>query len=234
MKKLKRWQFILLITFYPIGVIYFCVWLFRKSKLKKESAVNKPIKCEIVTKAQAENINCTDNKFQEVSVSLEDLLSNVEKAQNQMDKHFAYLKLQQYYYKIRKESQNNMQLCIDWCLKDISELDKLDFEYAFENETAKRKSIERIGLKAYIEQEEYMKKKYGNNGNDGKMFDGIIPAFEYLAIIYEQAKDCDKAIHITEQAEQYYISHFDYSGKKALPDVQHRLERLKQKIAKEK
>lgn len=32
MKKLERWQFILLIILYPIGIIYFCVWLYRRNK----------------------------------------------------------------------------------------------------------------------------------------------------------------------------------------------------------
>ncbi len=32
MKKLKTWQLILLIVFYPIGIIYFIVWLINKNK----------------------------------------------------------------------------------------------------------------------------------------------------------------------------------------------------------
>lgn len=32
MKKLKTWQLILLIIFYPIGIIYFIVWLINKNK----------------------------------------------------------------------------------------------------------------------------------------------------------------------------------------------------------
>ncbi len=222
MKKLKIWQFILLIIFYPIGIIYFFVWLLRKSKLKKESAVNKPIQCEIVTKVPAENINCTDSKSQEVSINLEDLLSNVEKAHNQTDKHFAYMSLQNYYYKKRKESPENMKACIEWCLRDISELDKLDLDFHRQLQEEKKKHIAILGEKGF--------KKWHNNGyyNQSK-FDAHIIAFEKLAIIYEQAKDYDNAISIVEQAIFYYTTH----NQKWLPDAQKRLERLKNKAKKE-
>lgn len=32
MKKLKTWQFVLLIIFYPVGIIYFIVWLCNRNK----------------------------------------------------------------------------------------------------------------------------------------------------------------------------------------------------------
>lgn len=32
MKKLKTWQFILLIIFYPVGIVYFIVWLCNRNK----------------------------------------------------------------------------------------------------------------------------------------------------------------------------------------------------------
>lgn len=32
MKKLKTWQFVLLIIFYPVGIIYFIVWLCKRNK----------------------------------------------------------------------------------------------------------------------------------------------------------------------------------------------------------
>lgn len=38
MKKLKTWQFVLLVIFYPIGIIYFIVWLLNKSNKKSEVA----------------------------------------------------------------------------------------------------------------------------------------------------------------------------------------------------
>lgn len=49
MKKLKTWQFVLLIIFYPIGIIYFIVWLLNKNKADNSDAV------EWI----AQNENCT-------------------------------------------------------------------------------------------------------------------------------------------------------------------------------
>lgn len=39
MKKLKTWQFVLLIIFYPIGIIYFIVWLMNRNKTDNSGAV---------------------------------------------------------------------------------------------------------------------------------------------------------------------------------------------------
>lgn len=40
MKKLKTWQLVLLIIFYPVGIIYFIVWLCKKNK----NGVAAPVK----------------------------------------------------------------------------------------------------------------------------------------------------------------------------------------------
>lgn len=32
MKKLKPWQIILLVIFYPVGIVYFIIWLFKRNK----------------------------------------------------------------------------------------------------------------------------------------------------------------------------------------------------------
>ncbi len=34
MKKLKTWQLVLLIIFYPVGICYFIFWLYKRSKLE--------------------------------------------------------------------------------------------------------------------------------------------------------------------------------------------------------
>ena len=41
MKKLKTWQFILLIIFYPIGIIYFIVWLMNRNKAVNSNSVSE-------------------------------------------------------------------------------------------------------------------------------------------------------------------------------------------------
>lgn len=38
MKKLKTWQFILLIIFYPVGIVYFIVWLCKRNKKPNTNA----------------------------------------------------------------------------------------------------------------------------------------------------------------------------------------------------
>lgn len=40
MKKLKIWQFVLLIIFYPIGIVYFLIWLYKKIKEHKNNGSN--------------------------------------------------------------------------------------------------------------------------------------------------------------------------------------------------
>lgn len=215
MKKLKKWQFVLLIIFYPIGFIYFCVWLYNKNKSKKVSSLNNSVQLKMVTKVQSEDVI-------EIGNGIEELLANVEKAQNQIDRHFAYMLLQDYYYEKRKESDENMQACIDWCIRDISELDKLDEDFYKQLQEEKKTHIAILGKKGF-------KKWHESDYWDRDKFDCHILAFKKLAIIYEQAKDYANAISIAEQAETYYKSH----NNKWLPDAQKRLERLRQKAAKE-
>ena len=49
MKKLKTWQLVLLIIFYPVGMVYFIVWLCNRNKGTKptpEFAQQKPDKID--------------------------------------------------------------------------------------------------------------------------------------------------------------------------------------------
>ena len=178
--------------------------------------------------------NCKLNKLSEnAELDMEELLNNVQIAQNQLELHNAYTALQDYYYKKRKESNANIQACIHWCLLDINNLDSLDSYCAAKAESDKIERIQRIGLKAYNIGQEKLKQynRYGANMpfNDGRKFDIRITAFDKLAIIYEQQKQYSAAIEITELAEKYYTDHFYYNGDKWLPDIQKRLARLKQK-----
>ena len=40
MKKLKTWQLILLIIFYPVGIVYFVVWLCKRNKQQTKSSAS--------------------------------------------------------------------------------------------------------------------------------------------------------------------------------------------------
>ncbi len=150
--------------------------------------------------------------------NFEELVNNVHTARNQIDRHFAYMALQEYFYEKRSENVENLQACIEWCLKDISELDKLDLDYRQQLQDEKKRSIAILGKKGF-------NKWHNAERYDRAKFDCQIPAFKKLAIIYEQAKDYDNAISIVKQAEDYYKIH----NNKWLPEVQKRLARLHQK-----
>lgn len=62
MKKLKTWQFVLLIIFYPIGIIYFCVWLYKKIK-GYNSEPNNEYNAAVYSDTNiSNNSNIADNK----------------------------------------------------------------------------------------------------------------------------------------------------------------------------
>ena len=46
MKKLKAWQIVLLIIFYPVGIVYFIVWLCKRNK--KPAAASSTPYCSVV------------------------------------------------------------------------------------------------------------------------------------------------------------------------------------------
>lgn len=41
MRKLKTWQLVLLIIFYPVGLVYFIIWLCKKNKNEPAAPVKK-------------------------------------------------------------------------------------------------------------------------------------------------------------------------------------------------
>ena len=114
---------------------------------------------------------------------------------NSLDQHFACIDLQNFYYGFRDLGPAFLDRCITYCLDDISRLPEIQAVY----------------------------RKDPRNANRGP-FDGRIPAYERLAIIYEKQKDYEKAIDICEKAIQYYG---------ALGLVNHRddFETRKQKLA---
>ena len=87
-----------------------------------------------------------------------------------------------------------MELCIKYCLEDISNLEKMQQNYLKEEE-------KRINNMFFLSKAEKQ-----NELNKITAFDGTIPAFKRLAIIYEKAKDFDSAINICKQAINYYTS----------------------------
>lgn len=104
---------------------------------------------------------------------------------NSLDQHFACIDLQNFYYSYRELGPAFLDRCITYCLDDISRLPDIQAAYRQDPRNA------RLGA-----------------------FDGRIPAYERLAIIYEKQKEYEKAIDICDKAIQYYgalglISHRD-------------------------
>ena len=120
-------------------------------------------------------------------------------ANNPFDRHFAYIGLQDFYYKYRDLDIKYLNLCEKYCLKDI----------------------ETIGIanQDYISKEVVQINKYsdirGNLANDLKEisqikntgFNGYIPAFKRLAIIEEKRGNYDKAIMYCDMAINWYTEH---------------------------
>lgn len=71
-----------------------------------------------------------------------------------------------------------------------------------------------------------------NDLNKITAFDGTIPAFKRLAIIYEKAKDFDSAINICRQAINYYTSIGMLSQANEFRDRQEKLLIKKSKLSK--
>lgn len=71
-----------------------------------------------------------------------------------------------------------------------------------------------------------------NELNKITAFDGTIPAFKRLAIIYEKAKDFDSAINICRQAINYYTSIGMLSQANEFRDRQEKLLIKKSKLSK--
>lgn len=149
------------------------------------------------------------------------LLSDYKKAKiGSTDQHFALIALQNFYYKYRAIDDRYLELCIKYCLEDISNLAKMQNSYLKEEE-------KRINDMFFLSKTEKQ-----NELNKITAFDGTIPAFKRLAITYEKAKDFDSAINICGQAINYYTSIGMLSQANEFQDRQEKLLIKKSKLSK--
>lgn len=80
MKKLKPWQIVLLVVFYPVGIVYFIVWLCKRNKTEPACAnaqsdnsnydfdvvfVNKGSKVYHCDQMCAESLSCNSEEMKE-------------------------------------------------------------------------------------------------------------------------------------------------------------------------
>ncbi len=127
-------------------------------------------------------------------VSEKELVSNFNKCKPySLNRHFALIDLQNFYYKCRNIDNIYLEKCIEFCLVDINSLTEMQQSY-FGDEISRVKQLSRI----------YTKKEMDYQISEIKAFNGTIPAFKRLAIIYERQKEFIKAIEICDKAIAYY------------------------------
>lgn len=137
--------------------------------------------------------------------------------------HFDYLQIIDLLYRKRKEDTQALEECIEYCKKDIVLYPKFKKAY---DEADKQRIKDRI---ASYKELGYGKEMYGQLEKELKNFKPLnlrIPAFQQLAIIYEQNKEYKKAIEICELALKYDLEDDTKGG------FEGRIERIKKKESK--
>lgn len=114
---------------------------------------------------------------------------------NAMDRHFALIALQDFYYKYRELDSRDLQMCIDYCNEDITLLPQVQSQYVREE----RANLQKLASV-------YSKKELTERLSAIHAFNGSIPAFKRLAIINEKSKNYARAIGTCNQAIEYYAS----------------------------
>ncbi len=122
-----------------------------------------------------------------------ELLNDASKNQRVTEKHFAYIALQDFYYKYRDCGEVYLQKCIQFCEKDIALLPQLQREHLNEEE-------QHILAISSV----YSKQEIATRLRQIEPFTGNIPAFFRLAVIFEKKKEFASAIAICTTAIEYY------------------------------
>ena len=124
---------------------------------------------------------------------------------NPVSRHFAYIFLQDFYYKYRSLGEKYISKCIDYCYLDINSLPELNEAYIAEEISSLKQ------LSSYYDPKEL-------NASINKVmqegFVGNIPAFSRLAIIYEKQKAFQKAIEICDKAIEHGQSVEEFKERK--------------------
>ena len=121
------------------------------------------------------------------------LLNQLKNHKRILDKHFDLIEIQDFYYKYRKLDQKYLEKCIEYCKRDIEMLDKIQESYLQET---KKEILALSGV--------YNKAEINQQISEIQPFEGRIPTFTRLAIIYEKEKSYEKALDIYDIALEYY------------------------------
>lgn len=152
------------------------------------------------------------------STQEKELLRQYKSAHNNaMDRHFALIALQDFYYRYRALDSRYLQMCIDYCNEDITLLPQVQSQHVRE---------ERANLLKLASV--YSKNELAERLAAIHAFNGNIPAFKRLAIINEKSKDYAMAIDICNQAIGYYTG-IDMHN--AVAEFQQRKQKLEAKAA---
>lgn len=163
-------------------------------------------------------INLPAKKLKEINFDKKqekELLKELSKNKHDLAfRHFAYMNLQNFYYKYRSLGEEYINKCVDYCLLDINSLDDMNKAYI-------DKELKRI---AEFENSYNLKPEDGQIEKIKKQgFIGNISAFKRLVIIYEKEKNFEKAIDICNQAIAYGQSFEDFNDRKK--NIQKKMEK---------
>ena len=139
-------------------------------------------------------------------------------SKNALDRHFALIQLQNFYYRFRALDDKYIDQCIFYCKEDLNSLSSLQ-EAHIRDEQKRLEALKGVYSKAELA-EQYSKID---------PFNGIIPAFKRLQIIYEKQKDYAAAIDICNQAIDYYQKVGMYDSAKDFEIRLHKIEAKRNK-----
>lgn len=125
-----------------------------------------------------------------------ELLNDYSRSKGILSRHFSLIALQDFYYKYRDLDNQYLELCMKYCYEDVASLEQMQLAY-------KQEELNRIHQYAGI----YTKAEVNKQLSEITWFNGRIPAFERLAIVFEKNKNFDKAISICDSAINYYSSY---------------------------
>ncbi len=191
-----KWIIALAVLLAVTGVIiYKCI--VHKNDNADENIIN-----EDSADFQKSSVKCSTQKsYQDFDTSKEcELLNEMHKANNELDLHFSYIALQNFYYKYRAD-EKYLNLCIDYCLKDIALLPQAN-EIYIEQQI---KTINNLMPYNSAQEKEYDRKELLRVQQYG--FNGEIPAFKRMAIIEEKKKNYGQAVYYCNLAIDYYSKH---------------------------
>jgi hypothetical protein len=116
---------------------------------------------------------------------------------NALDKHFARLQLQDFYYRYRDLDEACLQSAIHYYLEDIAQLPEIQAAYV---------AIEKARIQYLLDfdVECEKRKELEEQLSRAGPFKGEIKAFDRMSIIHEKAGDFYAAIDFCVQAIKYY------------------------------